>query len=323
MKVTVQTPSRLHMGILDANGGLGRLYGSLGLAIRRPRLILEVSESESLIVEGPDRDRAKEAAETVLSRFNIQQRCNIKIKKTIPLHKGLGSGTQLRLAVARSIATLFNIKASTPELASIVGRGLVSGIGTAVFENGGFVVDGGILTRERVNWLPAPLIVRHHFPQTWFLIVAIPKVESGFSGTTEDNAFKSLPPSSPDMVGQMCRMLLMKMLPALVEQDIVSFGSALTELQRMTGESFSGVQGGRYAGNAVAETVEFLLKNGASGAGQSSWGPTVYGVVEGQATAETLSNHLRTYLSSSVGGDVYYTSCDNRGAEIRIAGDGR
>ncbi len=35
--VRVIAPARLHLGFLDLNGGLGRLFGSIGLAIDTPR----------------------------------------------------------------------------------------------------------------------------------------------------------------------------------------------------------------------------------------------------------------------------------------------
>ncbi len=317
--VSVTTPARLHMGILDVNGGLGRIYGSLGLAIQKPTVKLEVSESDNLQVDGLDRKRAEEAAKTFLQHFNIDRPCRIKVKNTIPSHVGLGSGTQLRLAVAKSLATLYTIDGSTRELAGIVGRGTVSGIGTAAFDHGGFNIDGGVPTEEEKRRLPAPIIFSQSFPEDWLLVVAIPDASKGYSGPIEDRAFADLPSAPPELVGRMCRMLVMKLLPALVERDIRSFGSALTELQRLTGECFSSVQGGQFAGNIVSETVSFLLNEGAYGAGQSSWGPTVYGLVEGHSAAESLVKRVQAFLDVSVGGKVFYTPANNNGAEVKVS----
>ncbi len=316
VKVTVKTPARLHMGILDVDGGLGRIYGSLGLAIQKPTVTLEASESDKLQVEGLDRERAEDAAKKFLRHFNIDRPCRIKVASMIPSHVGLGSGTQLRLAVAESLATLYKVDVSTRELASVVGRGTVSGIGTAAFEHGGFSVDGGIPTKEANRKLPAPIIFRQPFPEDWLLVVAIPDAAEGYSGPIEDRAFADLQSAPPELVGRMCRTLVMRLLPALVERDIVNFGSALTELQRLTGECFSNIQGGQFAGTIVSETVNFLLNRGAYGAGQSSWGPTVYGLVEGRSAAQSLVKQVQRFLDSSVGGNVFYTAANNSGAEV-------
>ncbi|MFQ6135172.1 MAG: beta-ribofuranosylaminobenzene 5'-phosphate synthase family protein [Nitrososphaerales archaeon] len=318
MKVHVKTPARLHLGIIDVNGGLGRMYGSLGLAIQRPNVIIEASESNTLHIEGEDQERVKEAAETFLRHFKIKKNCRIKVKRSIPAHVGLGSGTQLKLAVARSLAELFKIDIPTRELSHIMGRGSVSGIGTAAFEAGGFIIDGGRPSKDDGKDLPPPVILRHPFPDDWFLVVALPGLKKGFSGKVEDRAFEDLPPAPAELVGRMCRLLMMKMLPSLLERDIVNFGSALTDLQILTGECFSSVQGGRFAGDAVAETVNFMLAEGAYGAGQSSWGPAVYGLAEGRSEAESLYEKVQRFLDSNVGGYSFYTRGDNRGAEVKI-----
>jgi beta-ribofuranosylaminobenzene 5'-phosphate synthase len=319
--ITVKTTARLHMGIIDVNGGLGRIYGSLGLAIQKPNVILEASESNSLHVEGLDVTRVKDAANTFLQHFNIDRSCRIKVKSTIPSHIGLGSGTQLRLAVAKSLATLYQIDASTRELAGIVGRGTVSGIGTAAFDHGGFNIDGGVPAKEENRRLPAPIIFSQVFPDNWFLVVAVPSASKGYSGPIEDRAFADLPSAQPELVGRMCRLLVMKLLPALAERDIVNFGSALTELQRLTGECFSSIQGGQFAGTTISETVNFMLNKDAYGAGQSSWGPTVYGLVEGRSAAESLTKQVQTFLDASAGGRVFYTTGNNNGAEIKVSED--
>lgn len=317
MKIRVKTPARLHLGVIDVSGDTGRIYGSLGLAIQTPNVVVETSESDVFTVEGEDKERAEQAAETFIRHFGAAKTCRIKVKRTIPAHVGLGSGTQLNLAVARSLAELFKINVSTIDLSRIVGRGSVSSIGAAAFETGGFIVDGGRRTVAGERNPPPPITLRHTFPEDWFMVVAIPSFKKGFSGKSEDQAFENLPSASAELVGRICRLLVMKMLPSLVERDIVNFGSALTEMQRLTGESFSSVQGGRFADPAVEETVKFMLKEGAYGAGQSSWGPTVYGLVEGRSEAESLCGKVQRFLDSVIGGYVFYTRSDNHGAVVR------
>ncbi len=41
MRVKVRTPSRLHFSMVDLRGDLGRIFGSVGVAIDRPNIVLE------------------------------------------------------------------------------------------------------------------------------------------------------------------------------------------------------------------------------------------------------------------------------------------
>ena len=68
-----------------------------------------------------------------LETYLIQANVDIRVKQTIPDHVGLGSGTQLALAVATALKKIFNVKASTQELAIAMGRAQRTGVGTAIF----------------------------------------------------------------------------------------------------------------------------------------------------------------------------------------------
>ena len=66
--VTVTAPARLHLGFLDLNGGLGRRFGSIGLAIGglQTRLTISVAErSERVEIVGPERDRVQRHLDTM------------------------------------------------------------------------------------------------------------------------------------------------------------------------------------------------------------------------------------------------------------------
>ncbi|MFH1327596.1 MAG: beta-ribofuranosylaminobenzene 5'-phosphate synthase family protein, partial [Candidatus Bathyarchaeota archaeon] len=143
MKVYVRTPSRLHLGIVDVGGELGRIYGSIGVAIQRPSVMIKVSASNRLKVIGEKTELVGQLARKFFKYYGIKGEAIIDSKFTIPEHVGLGSGTQLTLALAVALAKIFKIKATVREIAEVMGRGLVSGIGTAVFERGGFIFDGG------------------------------------------------------------------------------------------------------------------------------------------------------------------------------------
>ena len=70
------------------------------------------------------------------------------------------------------------------------------------------------------------------------------------------------------------------------------------------------MQGGRFHPRAGA-LVEALLSGGAAGAGQSSWGPAVYGVVGSEAAGRELARRME---DSRRAGSVDVVAFDNRGA---------
>src|SRR5688500_1662549 len=107
--VFVETPARLHFGTLDIRGDLGRKFGGLGMAIAHPYVRLEVAAGppDALVTaQGPDAERAIAFAQRYLSSHNRNDGARITIYQTIPAHVGLGSTTQLGLAIARALAEL-------------------------------------------------------------------------------------------------------------------------------------------------------------------------------------------------------------------------
>lgn len=312
MKVYVKTPARLHFGLIDLNGDLGRLFGGLGVGIDRPNVILEAQPSERLAVAGEKTERIQELAKRFLEAYGIKANASISVKQAIPEHSGLGSGTQLALAVATALSKLFNVDASTQELAEAMGRGQRTSVGTTIFAQGGFVVDGG----KSKNGFPTT-IVRQQFPSDWFFVVADPKVKKGLAKTEETAAFKTLAPMTAEEAGRMCRLTMMKLLPSLVERDIKSFGEALTQIQTVIGDYFAKVQGGTYSSQTAADGIALLQKLGACGAGQSSWGPVFYGLTM-KEQAEKIKANMQAFLSESVGGKVFTARPNNRGAYIKV-----
>jgi beta-ribofuranosylaminobenzene 5'-phosphate synthase len=330
--IEVRTCARLHLGLLDNNGGQGRLYGSIGLAVNQPHMLLRAELADDLVVEGQEAERITTYAQRFINRYSLPRGAHMNLQTAIPAHVGLGSGTQLGLAVGAALARLAGLQLSVPEIALAVGRGVHSGIGIATFQHGGFVLDGGhrILgalpgasvlnqpSRQLEKDSVPPLLFRHPMPKNWFFVVIIPETGPGFSGAKEHSAFLQLPIASSSVVEKISWVLLMKMLPALVEKDIANYGLALTSIQNMVGDCFASVQGGRFATPVLEKLVGFLLEKGAAGAGQSSWGPAVYGLVDGKERARNLAREARIYLAGLNGGKVFCARPQNRGAHIRL-----
>ena len=325
MKVHVRTPSRLHFSLIDMNGQLGRVDGSLGLALNYPNVILKASKSEEIRVRGNEQAFVENLASMFLKYLKIPSGAQIEVKSTIPKHVGLGSNTQLSLAVASALSRIYGIKKTTRELAIIMKRGGTSGIGVSAFEKGGLILDGGHSfgrDGEKRSFLPsgvskaqpAPVLVRYTFPEDWFFVIAIPNVDRGVHGEEEVRVFKERCPIDPAHVGKACRIIIMKMLPALLERNIENFGSGLTELQDAGFASATK----DLMHPVVRGCIRFMLKRGAYGAGQSSFGPSTFGLVQGEDEAVKLRYAVMNFLEEARGGEVFYTSASNKGATVKI-----
>jgi beta-RFAP synthase len=122
---------------------------------------------------------------------------------------------------------------------------------------------------------------------------------------------------SAEAVGRICRLVLMKAAPAVVTDDIRAFGEAISEIQCLVGEHFAPYQGGGiYASPAGKRAAELALRRGAAGAGQSSWGPTVFALTRGADAAAALAGELAAVLGESA--TVWSTRIRNRGAACRV-----
>jgi beta-ribofuranosylaminobenzene 5'-phosphate synthase len=293
--VFVEAAARLHFGVLDLRGSRGRRFGGLGAAVPEPSLLLEAEPAAGLSADGPDGERARRFAERFLSHHGLSGGARLTVHRSIPVHSGLGSGTQLGLAVARALAELHGMALEPPALAQAVDRGRRSAIGTWTFALGGFIVEGG----RRVGGEGiAPLLARYSLPGSWRCVVAVPEGAPGLSGDAEAAAFERLPPAPEREVEHVAHLVLMQLLPALVEADLASFGAALTEVQRITGAWFAAEQGGAFAPGPSAALVRQMAEWGAAGVGQSSWGPAVYGLVGSAAQGRELAARTAAALGS-------------------------
>ena len=299
--VRVTTPARLHLGFLDLNGTAGRRFGSIGMAINSHQTIVEAHYSESEVCHDAPKhiqEKLKRLIAAFFSAFSKQiplpkKHCKLVVKKLIPEHAGLGSGTQLALAVGTALCRLYNINAGTHDIATALDRGLRSGIGIATFNQGGFVVDGGLGSSS----VTPPLLAHYTYPEEWRIVLIMESHSKGLHGTEESKAFKSLPPFPISQSHAICHLTLMKLLPALVEKNIDAFGQAITDIQHLIGDHFSTVQGGRYTSDYVATLLKYASKLGYYGIAQTSWGPTGCVFVENEEAATLLIGKLNGFVN--------------------------
>jgi beta-RFAP synthase len=311
--VYVETTARLHFGVLDLRGSLGHWFGGIGAAAPGPSMLVSASPADALEIAGQDVERARAFARRFLAHHGVAAGARVCVHRALPPHSGLGSGTQLALAVARALAELHGIATDAAGLARAVGRAARSAIGTWTFAGGGFVLEGG---RRRDSNDVSPLLARLAFPPSWRCVLAVPRAAPGISGANESAAFARLPPPPDREIERVAHLVLMGLLPALIEGDLPRFGAALSEIQVINGGWFKAIQGGVFMPGVSAELVRRMSEWGAPGVGQSSWGPAVYAVVEGQESAARLAGLVRGVVGE--GGEVYEGAFRTEGARVEV-----
>jgi beta-RFAP synthase len=232
----------------------------------------------------------KHNKQSILHHANIKQAVSIKVHREIPRHFGLGSGTQMALAIGMGINQLFDLNLSLTDIAQITKRGLRSGIGIGTFAKGGLVLDGG----RGANTIVPPIIMQQPFPEAWRILLIFDHEHIGVHGDEETQAFARLEDAGLEETQAVNHQVLMRALPAIQEGDLASFGEAVAALQAYTGDYFAPAQGGRYASQSVACVLNFLSEQQINSVGQSSWGPTGFAVFENEAIATQYLEQLKS-----------------------------
>ena len=291
----IRAPSRLHMSLIDLNGSYKRIDGGIGLALKDPQFVLQSEETnekgytlefaDSISEDSREEciEKIPKAAEKIAELCDIESGFHFKVLEAYPPHSGLGSGTQISVCTAHLMTETAGQKYTSRELSTMVGRGGTSGIGTFAHDLGGFIVDGGHSLKEKPGFLPssaskakpATLIARYDFPEEWDILLALPEVKEHMHDQQEVNVFQTYCPIPKTEVEQVSHLILMNLLPFLLEKDIVNFGWAIKELQKV---GFNKLEHSLDA--SFLPTMEAIDEAGAYGTGISSFGPTLYTVFD-------------------------------------------
>jgi beta-ribofuranosylaminobenzene 5'-phosphate synthase len=316
-EIVVTAPARLHFGMLDPAGIGVRRFGGCGVAVESPRAVVAVRSrsGHGVTARGWQADRAAAFARRAGAAFGHGSGVEVEVREAIPPHIGLGSGTKLGLAIALGVAELAGISARAEQLADASGRGARSSVGCWTFVAPGLVVEAGV---SEGGWI-SPLVARHPMPERWRCVLALPRGAEGLSGDAEERFFDRLHDRPADEPG-VARLLLTALLPGLVTGDINEFGAGLTEIQREIGSMFASQQGGVFHPRA-APVVDALHALGVGAVGQSSWGPAVYGIVDGPERAADVADRLCAAVGRDI--DVRMVDFDRRGAWVARGGSGQ
>jgi beta-ribofuranosylaminobenzene 5'-phosphate synthase len=338
--VEVKTGSRLHITLIDMNGTeTGRLDGGLGLMLEAPSAIVRVSTARASAVRlGPavadeSHDEMAGAIERMLSCLDSELGVGpteVQVLSCAMTHAGLGAKTQLLLAVAAGVARCHDIEVDAPQLAFITGRGGTSGIGLHGFLHGGLILDGGHPVSAKLGeslYRPSsysrevgapPLLARYDFPDWPVLIIGCPGYR--IHGEWEAKLFQEVCPVPVDDVRAVCQTILMKLLPAVVTQDIAAFGEGLWEIQDRRWKAFEIASQAPPIGRIMDRLRDELR---VTGAGMSSWGTSIMCVDERLSTPDSHRflkrvGHVVTEEAGSC--ELIVTAARNQPAEITVLG---
>ena len=292
--VAVRAFGRLHLGFLDPDATLGRAFGSIGLGIDgfETAVSLSVTHGKGDVFAAADGDAQAAATlqrvEAVIGALrhatHRTESLQVRIDRALPLHSGLGSGTQLALATGRAFSEAFGLGLQSADIARITGRGHRSGVGVLAFDHGGLLVDGGPRGDE-----PPKLICRAELPCAWRAIVCIDRTVQGLSGVHERRSIASLPPLSQASAAGICHEVLMRVVPAVLDADIGAFAAGVTGIQDILGHHFAPAQGGQvFLSPEVERLIRFIASRTVAGIGQSSWGSAGFAIVASEQDAERV-----------------------------------
>lgn len=331
-----------------------RSFGGVGVMVDRPGLHLRLRRANRLEARGPDAERAVKFARACMESWGLGDAgCSIEVAAAPAGHVGLGSGTQLGLAVAAAMRQLFRRPAGeaplptaeqggpepldasehdwvfdVPEaiaLARVVGRGRRSSVGVYGFSRGGLIVEAGRIlpaagqpesdaTREF-----SPMIARVRLPAAWRCVVIVARDSVGLSGAAEREAFGRLPPVAAEVTAELARIAVLELLPAAVEGRFAEFAAAIRRYGEMAGRPFAAESAALPHAAATAQLLELLGELGIVGAAQSSWGPTVMACCPSLEAAGKLIETL-DQLGLSSHHDIVIARFDTQGAVLREIG---
>lgn len=348
LTVEVRTPARVHLGMLSFGQPEGRSFGGVGVMLDRPGVHLRMRPAARYEGRGLHAERALQFARACAERWRLgDQPVAVEMVSAPRAHVGLGSGTQLGLAVAAAVRYLADAERPTApagpahpvelpplssdhersfdlpealEFARASGRGHRSCVGVYGFSRGGLIIEAG----RRVDDATAPpdrrvfspMVARARLPAAWRCVVILGRDAVGLHGEAERAAFETLPPVPRELSAELARIALMELLPAAVEGRFAEFAAAVRRYGALAGEPFA--QESQQLPHAVAtETLlELLTELGATGCAQSSWGPAVIACCESLEAAAELVDKLE-HLHLTDHHDIVIGRFDTQGAVLR------
>ena len=315
--IQVVTPSRLHFGLLSLGNTSGRQFGGVGLMVDRPGIRLTIDFAKNVEATGPHATRVLDFANRYIQGCGEESPggCHLHVEDAPREHTGLGVGTQLALAVARGLESFYgHTRRPIVQLAIAMNRAKRSAVGMYGFDQGGLIFEEGRQNDEPVG----QLTTRIELPGAWRFLLICQRQDQGVSGSGEATAFDQLPQPTTEELTGLYDEATQRLLPAAAAGDFAVFGESLYQYGTQAGALFSARHDSPFATPQIETLVSGLRQLGIAGAGQTSWGPTVFALVENDKAAVALVETLESQQISD-GCDVTVAKPCDQGAQIVVS----
>lgn len=263
---------------------------------------------------------------------------SVEIVQAFAFHCGLGTGTQLAclLTVAAEWLEFGLNRSSIPKLDiakdNMVGdgcpvwqlwpnldatglairsrRGQRSGIGVHGFLRGGLVLDSGLLAPHENG--STSRTCSYSMPQDWKVVLIQTSASSQITGPLEQELMRKVSHrSNPNR--ELMWQLAETCCQCAHRSDFDSFVENLEHYLELASQLFAPVQGGRFNGSQCRSAAAAAIEVGLRAVGQSSWGPTVFGLAP---DAETARQAAEAILGDHPHWGVNIASGLNSGAQL-------
>ena len=330
-RIDITTGSRLHFGLICSKPATPWRFGGIGVMLRQPawRLSANLIAAESDTIESDTIESDTIESDDVIARrirgfltcirsHQSVKPLRIDVQANVSFHTGLGSGTQLGLALSAAIEVMTHrrLQEDPFQLAQLADRAERSAIGTIGFARGGFLIDHGESHGNSSN----RRVDRIAVPDRWRFVLIHPVNSQGLSGEQERTFFRQRVHMPEALVENLEQQVLEQVVPAIRDEEFEQFAKSLEGYGQTVGAFYAAEQGGVFAHPAMTRLVEYLSANGVSGMAQSSWGPLI-GI---PAASQDHAEEIVKLIPDAIDGHRLHVSVSepmNTGATIRSTAD--
>ena len=283
-EVKIVANSRLHFGFLNLKSSSPYSYGGMGLSIAKHPTILRVSRASKF--ESNLKKTLRDKIFTFLCNNSLSKKIRIDCIESPQKHIGLGTGTQLILAIEEAISKFYRFN----ENINFFKRNYRSGVGINSYKNGGFIVDS-----PKNNLLTNEIIFKAKFPKEWKIILLFDSKAKGLHGSTENRFFSA--DTTISLRKKLSDLTLNEIIPSIIYKDFDTFARSLTKFQDLNSLFYSSVQKSNYLSQDIAKVIKKVSMKFNVAAGQSSWGPTSYMLIESKNIQNGIISILDNIIS--------------------------
>lgn len=275
-RIDITTGCRLHFGLICNRPHAAWRFGGLGVMLQQPAWRLSVTpitaDADRIDARGDVAGRIRDFLSRIRSHQNVTS-LEIEVHQNLAFHTGLGSGTQLGLALSAAIEVLTHrrLQEDPFQLAQLADRAERSAIGTIGFVRGGFLVDHGQSQGNSIG----RRVDRIAVPDAWRFVLVHPVDSQGLSGEKERAFFGQRVHMPQTLIDDLAQQIETQIAPAIREDRFEQFASSLEHYGQTVGAFYAGEQGGVFSHPAMTQLVSHLRSSGISGMAQSSWGPLI------------------------------------------------